>query len=406
VLKPRTRTVGFTLGGIWVVLTIIALLIADDRGTISLIAAMSAVNLVTVAGAWSLSSTATKRVARSLKTKQRRWNRQLREDIRRLQANLASLEGSSKEPPSICTEPGNPSIRTEPGRRITRAEAGVHDTPRSPAEFAAKPTVEWIHDPASSTPSVAQNPFASRTREELLEWLTGEAKWRHHHHIKELIESGNLYDAYVRRVDAMLAMCDTALDRASLGDLANVSAVDLASSEGFVAHHLLSRGLNNVDCFELSLGGIQRQLAVEALHGLTGTRTGRMDLEAVNWAAALPRYDLVVALGIIYHVENPMMFARNILEITGRAAIIESDTPNYPHNHRFRSNGVVYLNREQVTLERGNIRYLTEMRPDRVALAQMFLSAGFSSVEFIEPDPNADYFASGAKSVMLCRKDA
>ena len=99
-----------------------------------------------------------------------------------------------------------------------------------------------------------------------------------------------------------------------------------------------------------------------------------------------------------------MMFARNIFELTRHAAIIESDTPHFEDNRRFRGNGVIYLHRDQVTLETGNVRHLTEMRPDRVAMAQFFLSAGFDSVEFIAPGPESGFFDRGEKSVMLCRK--
>ena len=95
---------------------------------------------------------------------------------------------------------------------------------------------------------------------------------------------------------------------------------------------------------------------------------------------------MVLALGIVYHVENPMLFCRNLRAITGQMAVVESDTPVFPDNERFRGHGTVYMNRDQVTLGPNNVRHFSELRPDRVALAEMLLSAGFRSVELVTPE--------------------
>ena len=52
---------------------------------------------------------------------------------------------------------------------------------------------------------------------------------------------------------------------------------------------------------------------------------------------------------------------------------VESDTPVFEDNHRFRGHGNLYLHRDQVTLAEGDIRYLTEIRSDRHALVEMLL---------------------------------
>ena len=49
---------------------------------------------------------------------------------------------------------------------------------------------------------------------------------------------------------------------------------------------------------------------------------------------------------------------------------------------------------------------LIEFRPDREALIDIMLTAGFQSVEVLDPSPDAHatFYASGEKSVLLCRK--
>jgi len=129
----------------------------------------------------------------------------------------------------------------------------------------------------------------------------------------------------------------------------------------------------------------------------------------------MPRtYPFVFALGIVYHVENPLLFTRNLYEISGDVCVIESDTPIFKETNRFRGNGVVYLNKDQVTIEAGDVRKFAEFRPDREALIDMMLTSGFQSVEVLEPKPDdiaayeasgdRSHYATGEKSVLFCRK--
>ena len=146
---------------------------------------------------------------------------------------------------------------------------------------------------------------------------------------------------------------------------------------------------------------------VRAVKQISGGRVGRLDLNYIDWSRSLGRtYDVALALGIVYHLENPMLFLRNLFALTERLAIIESDTPVFPENVTFRGYGAIYLHRDQVTLNSGNIRYLTEMRPDRQALAEMLISAGFSEVHAIDPPPThrSRYVDSGEKTMLVAIK--
>jgi hypothetical protein len=115
---------------------------------------------------------------------------------------------------------------------------------------------------------------------------------------------------------------------------------------------------------------------------------------------------VTLALGIVYHVENPMLFLRNVHAATERVAVVESDTPVFPANERFRGHGVVYLHRDQVTLSPGVVRYFTEMRPDRMALVEMLIAAGFERVIAIAPavSRRSRFFDSGEKSMLLAMR--
>jgi hypothetical protein len=115
-------------------------------------------------------------------------------------------------------------------------------------------------------------------------------------------------------------------------------------------------------------------------------------------------YDLVFCLGIVYHMENPFRFLRNVAAITapGGVCIFESDTPADAG-----ARGLALRN-SQVTLEPGQVRPVLEMRPSRRALRDMVLYAGFHCAQFIEPPADAacKYLAAKTKSVLLARKGA
>ncbi len=187
-------------------------------------------------------------------------------------------------------------------------------------------------------------------------------------------------------------------------DWATCSYIDIAAAEGYVTNHLYEHGARDIDAVDLNEGNLRRIWQVRHVKEINPGRVALIDLENVAWSASIGRtYDVSLALGIIYHLENPMLFLRNLLEITEIAALIESDTPVFPENQRFRGNGVLYLHRDQVTLRAGNVRHFTEMRPDRKALVEMLLSAGFERVISIPPATEAPYrmYDTGEKSVLL-----
>lgn len=275
--------------------------------------------------------------------------------------------------------------------------------------FSPRPLSEFVE--SSSPTEIDLTAYASTTQEDLHAAILAHRKWRHHHGVAELEERSDTYAAYVRRVDEMLALIHMGLERNGLLEtLPNASVCDLAASEGFVTTRLIDWGASMVDGYELSQTGVDRFNLIWNYFGYGEKAKGRLfslDLEQVAFAQQLPQtYDIVFSLGIIYHMENPLLFARNLYAATNEVCVIESDTPTFANPNRFRGNGVVYINKDQMTISADNIRRLVEFRPDREALIDIMLTAGFTSVDVLDPpehDPDS-YFSRGEKSVLLCRK--
>jgi len=133
---------------------------------------------------------------------------------------------------------------------ITRADRlGDHFSPRPLTEFVD----------STEPRAIDLTAHADSTKEELLEAILGHRKWRHHHGVPELEAREDLYAAYVRRVDEMLALIHMGLERHDLLDtLSNASIADLAASEGFVTTRLVDWGATKVDAYELSENGVDR----------------------------------------------------------------------------------------------------------------------------------------------------
>jgi 2-polyprenyl-3-methyl-5-hydroxy-6-metoxy-1,4-benzoquinol methylase len=250
---------------------------------------------------------------------------------------------------------------------------------------------------------IDRNPFEKLGRQELIADAVSRPRWRYHHGVEEIRNDPSFYGSYAKRVETMLRMIDTVLESENLiGRLPHLSAADLACSEGFVAMRYLQKGLREIDCYELNIDQIERLQIIQTLKKVEGINLYRLDLENVAWASAIGKaYDLVFCLGIVYHSENPMLFLRNLYSITNNICIIESDTPKNPLGF-----GCLSLQDCQVTLRKGEVRYFLEQRPNRRALVDMLLNAGFSSVDIIEcpPDEESRDLRGAHKTIAVAKK--
>ena len=269
-------------------------------------------------------------------------------------------------------------------------------------QYTLRPIGEFI-DPSEPVEWERDNPYTRTPAAALLDQIRAEVRWRYHHAIPEIPDTETYYSAYALRVDALLEMVSAALVGAGI-EPSSSSFLDIGAAEGYVVNHLLDGGASDVDAVELNETNIRRMWLVRALKGQVSGRIGRIDLERADWCRALGRsYDVTLALGVIYHMENPLLFARNLYAATAKVALVESDTPVFPRNQRFRGFGSVYLHRDRVTIDASTVRYLTELRPDRQALAEILLTAGFRRVDVV-PVATAKpsrYFTTGEKTMMV-----
>ena len=248
--------------------------------------------------------------------------------------------------------------------------------------------------------SPATDPYAGLSQDELVAEMLQRPTWRHHHGIPQLQCMKDLYMAYVRRVGTMYRMIDDALRVAGV-NLKDTVAADIATAEGFVAFRYAARGLKRVDCFEYSQDAIDRFQMVRAYKEIDNAEIYRCDLSTPDWSQQFGgSYPLVFCLGIVYHMEDPFRFLRNVAAISSDVCIIESDTPKEAGER-----GLV-LRDSELAVSPTETRRVLEMRPSRNALRDMVIDSGFKSAVWIEPpvDAPCPYLTGKTKSVLLARK--
>jgi hypothetical protein len=118
-------------------------------------------------------------------------------------------------------------------------------------------------------------------------------------------------------------MMDAVLERTFAAGLAGLTAIDLACNQGYFGMQLARRGCKRV------LGVDARQVLVDQARlmatviGLENYAATRADIHELD-PAALGRFDVVLVLGLLYHLENPIGAIRTAHALTGRVCFIET----------------------------------------------------------------------------------
>jgi SAM-dependent methyltransferase len=192
------------------------------------------------------------------------------------------------------------------------------------------------------------------------------------------------------------------------------SALDLACNEGWFSHRLLDWGAHRVVGVDVREHNIRRAAMLRHHFGIPEDRLQfvRADVLGLD-PDELGRFDVVLMLGLIYHLERPLDAIRVAFRTTSRLCVIESqltrqerpivhgdgvpnhfmETPasfaawmeNDPDNALASTDGVMSL------------------YPNRAALESMPRWAGFDSVEFLPAAAHHDsQYVLGDRAIVAC----
>lgn len=190
------------------------------------------------------------------------------------------------------------------------------------------------------------------------------------------------------------------------------TALDLACNEGWFSHRLLDWGASRVVALDVRVKNLQRAAVMRDHFDIPpeALELRRADVFEIE-PAELGTYDVVLALGLIYHVENPMGVLRLAHACTKSLCVIESQLTRQtePIVHGLGQTGELHESEASfaVQTERGDNSLASTGRvlsliPNRTALAQMTQVAGFDNVEFATPQAGHNpQYVSGDRAVLF-----
>ena len=193
-------------------------------------------------------------------------------------------------------------------------------------------------------------------------------------------------------------------------------ALDLACCEGWFSQRLIDWGAAEVLGVDVREQSVRRaQLVSDHLGYDRGPLAFRAaDVFSLS-AEEIGTFDVVLCLGLLYHVEHPMGVLRLMRAVTRGLCAIESQTARvetpaligFHARQAFEATDAVlavHLEPDQATNQLASADGSLSFCPNLAALRLMATTAGFADVGSIRPGPEHDPdFHSGDRAVLLAR---
>lgn len=216
--------------------------------------------------------------------------------------------------------------------------------------------------------------------------------------------------------DTRLEMVNRAVDRIFTPDeLRESVCLDVGCHEGYYAIALARRGARRVVGLDVRAENLRKARFVAAALGLSDIEFREGNAEQIG-SETTGTFDLTLFLGILYHLENPMLCLRNLASVTKRACIVETqvieevagETEWGSRMWKQPYRGMLALIDEGAgyrgNTEAGATPLVT--CPSPLALEVMLHHAGFPRVEFMVPQPEAyEQLARGKRLMCVAFKD-
>jgi SAM-dependent methyltransferase len=199
------------------------------------------------------------------------------------------------------------------------------------------------------------------------------------------------------------------------GRLAEIRAIDVGCHEGFYSIALARAGAKSVLGVDVREANLAKARFVGEALGLTNVEWRQANCEDLR-VEETGQFELCLFLGLLYHLENPMLCLRNISRITREMCVVETqvvDEVEGAAEWGWREwtrpyHGVLALIDESGEFYHGNAETGASpiaICPSPKGLEFMLRQAGFRRVETIEPPPGAyEQHARGKRVVAVAWK--
>lgn len=204
-----------------------------------------------------------------------------------------------------------------------------------------------------------------------------------------------------------LAMVERVVDEHFRGRLEQVRCIDVGCHEGFYTVAMARKGMREVRGVDVRAASLEKARFVAEVLGLRNVTFEERNAEELAGAP----YDLCLFLGILYHLENPILCLRNISRLTREVCLLETQVVDEVEGEAEWGarawtrpyHGILALIDESGEFyEQNNKTGASPIAtcPSPKALEFMLRQAGFRRVETIEPPREAYEQHSRGKRVV------
>ena len=238
---------------------------------------------------------------------------------------------------------------------------------------------------------------AGQTLGDLAEEIVRPPAWMYPWDLGELgttpVLGPELPEIHQTRLELMEATVRRAFEQAG----PRPSAIDLGSAEGWFAHRLLEWGAARVVALDLRAENIERARLVRDHLGIPAARLELVQADILDPAVAeLGTFDVVLALSLVYHLEDPVGALRVARRMTRRVCLLDLQLTRQdePVSFGVGSTGIVrstpasfaaVLDPSASESYIGGAVGAVNMLPNRAAVELTTLAAGFREIEWLRP---------------------
>lgn len=203
------------------------------------------------------------------------------------------------------------------------------------------------------------------------------------------------------------------LDKLYDGKWNEVDCLDIACNEGFYSVELAKRNARHVIGFDAKQINIEKANFVRDYFGYKNVEFFTEDIETID-IKKQGTFEIVFLLGLLYHVENPMLILRKTRALTRGLCVIDTQVTRFNSKitmgfgctafdrETIDSIGVIEESgyKENITASVTGLSFV----PNRSALLTMLRYAGFTEVEILEPFPDSyEQYSSFDRLILIAK---
>ena len=213
--------------------------------------------------------------------------------------------------------------------------------------------------------------------------------------------------------ETRLAMMEPAVRETLLSAGGDGTVVDLACNEGWFSHRCLDLGAKRALGIDIREVNVKRAELVAEQLGITGEQIEFQQGDVYDLATEeLGEFDVVLLLGLIYHVEDPTGAFRVARKLAKRLCVIETQLTRQEEPlewGRGRADRVIapasfagFYEEDASENPVASAPGILSLIPNRAAVSEMARAAGFRLVEEVSPPANGEQqYIDGDRGLFL-----